>query len=721
MNTLARRRSTLGRAWMAGLAIVVIAMGATVRGSGGEALAAGVVVATAQAEANKGVFTPEVAVPFPSKQIISTSADAAHTVAVADVDSDGDIDALSASAGDDTIAWYPNRGGQFALASTDTAPATLASGASDGVLRIDASHRGRSGDSDLELTSLRLRLLDAFGTPLTSTQANNLVQSLSVYIDSDASGTFTGPDTFVTNIGALSLDGSGDLDLPFADADPNAQVAFGASSTFFVVVELTATAGIQTPNTLRARHLTADDANRSRADDRASDVPLSLEYAPDITSSITAATGGCSYTLTPTSENFTAAGGSGSISVTTTSTCTWMASTAETWIHLTSCVATKTNAPIACTATGSGTVAYTVDANPGAARSGTITIEGETFTVNQDAAPVCTPPTTPTISGSTSVVAGDGDSDADTLVGYTYSVPPQSGASYTWSVSAGATIWAGQGTTAIQVVFDQSAGPFTVSVTIDNGCGSVTPSSNVTKLHNGFSWDFLGTGTPAGWTNEIGPWAQNGGSYENPAHTISPATLYESVSYGQVYGDFTVEASIVNSRTTAGTQGAATTLWVRGTPTPLVTGTASRWNSGYAFNIANTGRFSIFKYTPSGNTSLQAWVVPVGVTIFTDGVTANVLKVEATGTTMAFSINGVVVKTITGQTQYPTGKVGVAMVRTSAATGDAVRVNTMKVAPSPHLLSKRGPDRENHEQQAANAEANRLRPSADPLFDDGRW
>ena len=195
-------------------------------------------------------------------------------------------------------------------------------------------------------------------------------------------------------------------------------------------------------------------------------------------------------------------------------------------------------------------------------------------------------------------------------MGYTYSVAAQAGATYAWSVTAGGTIRSGQGTNAVQVVYDQSAGPFTVSVAIDNGCGSVTPTLGVTKAHAGFWWDFLGTGTPAGWTNEIGQWSQNGGAYENPAHGIGAATLYESASYGQAYGDFTAEASIVVSRTTPTTQGAATTLWIRGTPTPLVTGTASRWNKGYAFNIANTGKFSIFRYDAGGNVALQAWVLP---------------------------------------------------------------------------------------------------------------
>jgi hypothetical protein len=342
------------------------------------------------------------------------------------------------------------------------------------------------------------------------------------------------------------------------------------------------------------------------------------------------------------------------------------------------------------------------------------------FTVTVTTA--CTPPVAAAIAGATSVVAGDGDHDADALVGYTYSVPAQAGASYAWSASAGGTIWSGQGTASIQIVFDHSAGPFTVSVLIDNGCGTTTATLPVTKAHTGLWWDFLGTGTPGGWINEVGQWGQNGGAYENPAHAVTApgGTLYESVSYGQVYGNFTVEAEIAVTRTAANA-GAATTLWVRGTPTPLIAATAQRWNSGYAFNIANTGKYSIFKYTPTGNTSLQAWVAPVGTTINTIGG-ANRLKIVASGTTMTFYINGVAVKTLTGQTQYQTGKVGVAMVRTSASPADVLRVNFAKLSPAGFLLPKADDAMEgivSAEQDAENDRANRREPKANPLFDRG--
>jgi len=48
---------------------------------------------------------------FGSQQTISIAADGARSVTTADIDGDGDIDVVSASANDDKIAWYENTGG----------------------------------------------------------------------------------------------------------------------------------------------------------------------------------------------------------------------------------------------------------------------------------------------------------------------------------------------------------------------------------------------------------------------------------------------------------------------------------------------------------------------------------------------------------------------------------------------------------------------------------
>ena len=81
----------------------------------------------------------------------------------------------------------------------------------------------------------------------------------------------------------------------------------------------------------------------------------------------------CSYQLSATSANVGAAGANGSVDVTTVAGCTWTAVSNAGWITINS--GTPGN--------GNGTVSYSVAANTGAARSGTLTIAGITYTINQ--------------------------------------------------------------------------------------------------------------------------------------------------------------------------------------------------------------------------------------------------------------------------------------------------------------------------------------------------
>jgi hypothetical protein len=83
----------------------------------------------------------------------------------------------------------------------------------------------------------------------------------------------------------------------------------------------------------------------------------------------------CTYSISPTSQSFGDIGGSGNVSVTSPSDCNWTATCNDDWITVTS----------GDIGSGSGTVVYSVTANPDASsRTGTITITGETFTVTQD-------------------------------------------------------------------------------------------------------------------------------------------------------------------------------------------------------------------------------------------------------------------------------------------------------------------------------------------------
>ena len=84
----------------------------------------------------------------------------------------------------------------------------------------------------------------------------------------------------------------------------------------------------------------------------------------------------CTYTLSPASKSFKASGGMGKVLVTTTGECLWLASRQDIWIRV--------DSPSNGGGQGSGTVTYTVESNnTGSARTGTLTIAGQSFTVKQ--------------------------------------------------------------------------------------------------------------------------------------------------------------------------------------------------------------------------------------------------------------------------------------------------------------------------------------------------
>lgn len=88
--------------------------------------------------------------------------------------------------------------------------------------------------------------------------------------------------------------------------------------------------------------------------------------------------GGCSYSVTPISAQFTPEGGTGSFNLTTSAECAWNASTSASWIDLTT-----------ASGVGSGTVGYSVDPYTGTTlRTGLINVEGRTHTVRQSPAEV---------------------------------------------------------------------------------------------------------------------------------------------------------------------------------------------------------------------------------------------------------------------------------------------------------------------------------------------
>jgi hypothetical protein len=94
------------------------------------------------------------------------------------------------------------------------------------------------------------------------------------------------------------------------------------------------------------------------------------------TVTVTQETVACVYSLGSNAQTVAAAGGSGTVSLTSLAGCAWTATSGAGWV---------TVSP--ASGSGSGTVTFTAAANTAtAARTGTLTIGGQTFTVTQSAA-----------------------------------------------------------------------------------------------------------------------------------------------------------------------------------------------------------------------------------------------------------------------------------------------------------------------------------------------
>ena len=119
-----------------------------------------------------------------------------------------------------------------------------------------------------------------------------------------------------------------------------------------------------------------------------------------------AAAASCIYSISPTSAAIAATGGTGTVAVSTGNGCTWTARSNAGWVGVSS----------GANGSGNGSVGFGVEANTGGARSGTLTIAGQTFTVTQAAAAVsCTYSISPTSvsingarTGTVTVSAGTG-------------------------------------------------------------------------------------------------------------------------------------------------------------------------------------------------------------------------------------------------------------------------------------------------------------------------
>ncbi len=204
--------------------------------------------------------------------------------------------------------------------------------------------------------------------------------------------------------------------------------------------------------------------------------------------------GGCSITISTTSAATVATSGTGSISVTAGNGCTWTAVSNQAWLAITS----------GASGTGSGNVTFAVAANPGVARSATITVNGLTFTLTQ--ASGCAYGAT--ISGQTfSSQASLGTVAVTTTAGCGWTASVNQAAGQSWLAVTTAASGVGNGTVGFALSPNTTGNLRQATLTVagrtfivsqDANCGVTLPTSVVSVAA------VAGSGSAGVTTNPLG-------------------------------------------------------------------------------------------------------------------------------------------------------------------------------------------------------------------------
>ena len=211
--------------------------------------------------------------------VVTTVANGVYNICPADMDGDGDMDILSVERDDNTLKWYENKGGHFALATLDQAPSELDQGHTSVVLRITAMNCGKNNDTPVKITSFELQLQDATGAPLLGEYASNILAAIHIYHDGNGDGVFGPMENYITSWSDYPADGSAFI----ANFSANAlwNVYPNTNRYYFLVCEFHDGARYERPHAFRLAHYTEAS---STGEDAGTAKPLLLEYATNIIS-----------------------------------------------------------------------------------------------------------------------------------------------------------------------------------------------------------------------------------------------------------------------------------------------------------------------------------------------------------------------------------------------------------------------------------------------------
>ncbi len=231
----------------------------------------------------------------------------------------------------------------------------------------------------------------------------------------------------------------------------------------------------------------------------------------------------CTYSLNPTSQNVSSAAGSGNTNVTAAAGCAWTAVSNANWITVVS----------GATGTGNGAVGFSFQQNPNTTtRSGILTIGGQTFMLNQEAAsPTCTFSLNPT-SQNVSSVAGSGTINVTAAAGCAWTavsnanwITVVSGASGTGNGAVGFSFQQNPNTTPRSGTItiggqtfslNQEAASSTCDYSLSSASGSLSANGGTLNVS-------LATGATCPWSVVVpsAGWVE----FNSPLNGTGPATI----------------------------------------------------------------------------------------------------------------------------------------------------------------------------------------------------
>ncbi len=140
----------------------------------------------------------------------------------------------------------------------------------------------------------------------------------------------------------------------------------------------------------------------------------------------------CTYSISPISQSFTSSGGTGSISVSTQSACSWTANSGASWLTITS----------GNSGTGNGTVGYSIAANGNSSsRTASSTIAKNTFTVTQEGSGIATYTITAS-AGTGGTISPSGAVTVNKGANRSFTITPNTGYSISGVTVDGASVGA---------------------------------------------------------------------------------------------------------------------------------------------------------------------------------------------------------------------------------------------------------------------------------------